>query len=749
MIHGPSESVVATAAEAPLTADVPSHDAIASLPGSPLAPLPTLLLEGMCTVVSALGAAVVTWQLTHGLSFVDEQRRAAMMPFNLSNPTNTLFVYAACLAVALLVLVAYGRLVAPRLGRAAQRLDLLAATALLPLAAVAPGPRLALAALVLRAGVAAWLLRGAASALEPGRPLERLAAWAPLTGLLACAAGLTLVLPSGISVAIANAPGWVLLVAAAPAVLFLVEELLPSAALRWERRIGLAVGLVAIPLLTFRVAAAYFDFATIVGPVNDVLHGKDIGEGVVSTYGFLFTYALAGAFWLFQVSDPFMAVAVSNALAFGVGYGAILLFLAQRIQRISLCLASLGVLLALHYFHLHVPQSWLPQSGFLRFGGMLPVFLLLYAWSSRPRSGAFEWGFAACAALAIVWTIEVGLYIVVGLAAAGAHELWLDTTGERRTLRLLAKSAAALCLVLACFAVWILLRHGQWPIWGDLLHFQRAYSAGLAMGPVTSIQRWPVPILIYLVTLFVAVRAGHRLRHGAAWVFLAAFGLASMVYPLGKAGVWDLGRVVLPAIVLAAVLVGHLFQAREGSASGALRGEPFAVSRLAPLAWFGVFACAACFVHAETAPQMAMCDRLERSHKKPIARGAPSWHGFLPVPESRARFESDLAAIAALVPPDAALPILSRNDTLYYVFGERRSVFKNSFYPHFFFKSDIDGIARSLETTEVAYLFVDNSGFQVYENMIDPSIGSQVRERLANKYRLLKRAGYLDVYQRL
>jgi hypothetical protein len=49
----------------------------------------------------------------------------------------------------------------------------------------------------------------------------------------------------------------------------------------------------------------------------------------------------------------------------------------------------------------------------------------------------------------------------------------------------------------------------------------------------------------------------------------------------------------------------------------------------------------------------------------------------------------------------------------------------------------------------VGYLFVDNSGFQVYENMIDSSIGSQVQERLANKYRRVKRAGYLDVYQRL
>ena len=148
-------------------------------------------------------------------------------------------------------------------------------------------------------------------------------------------------------------------------------------------------------------------------------------------------------------------------------------------------------------------------------------------------------------------------------------------------------------------------------------------------------------------------------------------------------------------------------------------------------------------------PQIALCERLERTHEKPIARSAPSWQGFLPVAESRARFESDLAAIAELVPPGAALPLLSRNDTLYYAFARRKSVFKNSFYPHFFFKSDIDEIAQGLATSQVGYLFVDHSGFQVYENRIDPAIGSLVRERLANEYRLLRRAGYLDIYQRL
>jgi hypothetical protein len=753
MMNAGSEAVATettpSGAPAPtaLLADEPVSGTVARRP----APVPTLAfsIEGLSTLVSALGAVVVSWRLTQTLGFVDEQHREAMMPFNLSPPTNTLFQYAVGLVVALAVLVLYARGVAPRLGHIAQRLELLVGTTFLLLAALTPWPRMAVAALALRAAAGAWLaLRGKSIALQPGRPLARLAAWAPLTGLLVCAGGFALVLPSGMSAAVRNAPAWVLLVGAAPVALFFVEEALPEAALPWERRIGVTLGLVAIPWLTFRVAAAYFDYATIVGPVNDLLHGKDILDGVVSTYGFLFTYALASVFWLFHVSDPFQGTAVMNALAFTIGYGAILLFLAHRIQRVSLVLASMALLLAVHFYHLHVPQSWLPQSGFLRFGGLLPIFLLLYAWPARAQSRRFEWAIAACSALAILWTIEVGMYIVAGLAAALSHQVWFRVPGDRRAFRLIGKTAACIGLLLGCVALRILLRHGHGPVWADLLHFQRALSAGLAMSPVTSIERWPMPILIYLATLCVALRAGRTMRHATAWVFLAGFGLVSMVYPLGKAGIWDLGRVVLPAVLLTAAFVGFLFQTRETSGSGTARADGFDVPSLAPLAWFGVVACALCFVQQEVSPQVAMSTRLELSHQKPIAHDAPSWQGFLPAADSRARFQQDLAAIHALVPPDAALPILSRNDTLYYVFGERKSLFKNSFYPHFFFKSDIEEIARNLEASDVGYLFVDNSGFQIYENRIDTSIGTQVRDRIGREYRFVKHAGFLDVYQR-
>ena len=259
-------------------------------------------------------------------------------------------------------------------------------------------------------------------------------------------------------------PPWLLALVAAPLVLFVVEPRLSPTALRWERRIGLVLGLGAIPWITFTVAAAYFDFATIVGPVNDLLKGKDILDSVVSTYGFLFTYALAAIFRILRVTDLFIGVAVVNAVAYTVGYAAIFGFLYYRLKRLSLCLATMTAVIAIHYFHLHVPISWLPQSGFLRFGWVLPIFMALYALDDRRRSPSIELDLRRRLRNRAVLDGRGRRLPRAGLAAALGRGLLPGSRSDRLALRLIAKIAASALAVLAFFCIWIKLRHGHWPV---------------------------------------------------------------------------------------------------------------------------------------------------------------------------------------------------------------------------------------------------------------------------------------------
>ncbi len=707
------------------------------------------LFEGACTLIAALGAALVVFHLTESWGYVSAQRRALMMPFNLAPPANTIFRYGAFL----LTLFASGALydlgLFRRMTGVARGLDLFAGALMLALVWWAPFSGALVGAFVARALVGAGLASSAGGSFVARRPaLRELAAWAPYVAAALLTAIFSLILPSGIPAAIVDAPAWLLVLVAAPLALYVVEEWLSPRALVWERRIGFVVVLVAIPCVTFRIAAAVFDFDTIIGPVNDIQLGKDILDSVVSTYGFLFNYALVGLFWLFRVKDLYIGLAVLNAVAYTVGYGLIFVFLSYRIRRLSLSLASMILVVGLHYFHLHNPITWLPQSGFLRFGGMLPIFLLLYALEGR-ESRRLEWVFGACAAVAMLWTIEVGGYIALGLAAALGHDLLFRSAGVRRALRLGAKTAASMAVVLLFFTARIKLRHGHWPFWGDLLHFQRAFSAGIAIGRVSTVERWPIPIAVSLVALFVAFRAPRSMRHGMAWSFLAVFGLAAMIYPIGKSpGIFELARVILPALLLGATLIGFLYDHREQLVVGT-GDRRVNLSSAASVALLAATVALPCVAYVDSHVWLGKFLDLERTNVKPIAHATPSWQGFFPAPERRAQFELDLAEIRALVPADEGLPIISKNDTLYYVFAPRKALVKNSFSPHFFFKEDIDIVTNAILSAKCEYLFIDNSNFRTYENVVDAAVAREIWARLTTRYKPVRRAGLLDIFRRV
>ena len=706
------------------------------------------LVQALGTLLSALGAALTALHFTSGLGFPSVARRAAMLPFNLLPPTNTLFQYA----VALATLFAVGALdvcvLARRMGPVARRLDLLAAAALVPIVWWTRASGVALAAFGARVAVAALLsLAPGRARIESVRPLLRLAAWAPALASALSLDLLSFALPAGLHTAVAGAPRWLLAVVAAPVVLFLVEEVSPARALVWQRRALSALVLLAILRLTFTTEAAYFDPAIIVGPVNDLMLGKDILDGVVSTYGFLLCYFLAAVFKVFRVSDPFIALSVVNSLAFGAGYAAIFLFLLRRVRRLSLCLAAMTSILAVHYFHVYVPIGWLPQVGFLRFGAMLPVFLLLYALDERPQSRPLELALAVTAAIALFWTIEVGVYIALGLAGTFGRALLRRERGDRAVFRRLAQFGVALFAVLALVFLRILIRHGHAPVWADLVHFQRAFSAGLAMVAVSTPERWPIPILIYVVALLASLTAP-RVRHGGAWTFLALFGLGAMAYPIGKGGTYDLSRVVLPALLLGFAFVGFVVEHGE-RLKLELQRRSYRLDTAVALGLFVVSAGLTCLVHADAAAQLEVFLAQAKDNIKPIAHSSPSWKAFVSTPANRALFEHDLEAIAAIVPPGEGLPILSKNDTLYTVFAQRPSIYKNSFYPHAFFKADIDYMVEALLASKVGFMFLDNSGFQVYENRVDQEIANGVWGGVASHYRFVRHAGLLDLYQRL
>ena len=702
----------------------------------------------LCTLPTVLGAAIVTYHCTRRIGYVPESYRVATLPFNLTPPTNTLFQYVACSIAILLIGLLYGRIVLVRLGAATRGADFLVATASLPFLWGARSPRVALVAFGVRVALALFLAFAPwARRLETHR-ISRPMMW--FTTMIASATFLSFsqkLLPSGFMKAIAQSPWWWGAICLVPFLLLLLERKLSDAGLRWERRVVTLVVLGVIPALTFHAGAADFDFSILVGPINDILLGKDILANVVSTYGFLSNYFIGAAFRIFRVQDPYIGLSVVDSVAYLVGYFSLFLFLASRIGSAAICLAFMITTIALHYFHSHIPIFWIPQAGFLRFGAFLPVFFLLYALECRPKSRALEWCFSGLLALSFFWTVEVGGYIAIAaIATVGRWLLSREPSGLRGGV-IAGKVLLSVGGILALICTWVLARQGHWPTWTGLFHFQRAFSAGLAMHRLTSIERWPLPILVYLGTLYVAFRAPQRMRHVHAWVFLSTFGLALMAYPLGKAGIYDLARASLPAIILVASAVGSLFP-RQGDYAKTTKPRYLGAELVVFSAIMAFTFASGCVVYADVAQPRREAQKHEKSGANPIAHRPPAWEAFCPKPDQRARFQSDLRAIEAFVPRGEALPILSKNDTLYYVYAQRKSLFENSFYPHFFLKSDIDEMVAALHHTTAPYLFVDNSGFRGYINIVDQAPMNQVWSQVRGEYVLLARAGFLDAYRR-
>ena len=119
------------------------------------------------------------------------------------------------------------------------------------------------------------------------------------------------------------------------------------------------------------------------------------------------------------------------------------------------------------------------------------------------------------------------------------------------------------------------------------------------------------------------------------------------------------------------------------------------------------------------------------------------------MPKQRAQeFRYDVANIVRLVPPGDALAIISKHDTLYHVFSGRKSLFKVAFYPSLLYTQDqIPEAAETILNSGQKYLFIDNSTYRCYNNVINPN-NERLIPLVSHHFRKVETLGLLDLYER-
>lgn len=496
-----------------------------------------------------------------------------------------------------------------------------------------------------------------------------------------------------------------------------------------------------IALFTIKNDPSYFDYSIIIGPINDIILGKDIGMNVISTYGILNIYFAAYIFKILAVQDYYVGLSYLVSAFYFLGYSIIYLFLRVTTKHVILSFLAISFVMNIHYSLSFIPIHWLPQVGFFRFGGFLVVSLILYYIEDFKGHKCLEWLLASLISVAILWSPETGIYILVSFLGLFV----LRRINRETSLYLDFYGKILICLVVMIFLhiLYLYVKYNSFPSVSSYTYHQRLFgSAGIAMNQLTEVGLWVLPPLIYYTCLYVCCENRTKIKHLDYYIFNSLFGLQSMFYFIGKQGIYDLARVTLPSILLVAGAISYCLNADTFKCTS--NGRFIRVSCCLFMSFCAVVSWNECISSSQGevwiwSTKKALIELMESEAKTSTER-------FLIDSNSYARFLEDVNNIRSLTSSTDSLAIISKIDTLYYVASERKSLFNNSFYPHTFTQKEVQEILKSILSAEMEYLFIDNRSVTIYNNMVVDYIDVVV-EGVMDKYERVGSLNYVDIYR--
>jgi len=523
-----------------------------------------------------------------------------------------------------------------------------------------------------------------------------------------------------------------------------LEEKFP----RWLKLCWDGIVFLAIANLSLSNDVHYFDQTHFVIPANEISLGKDILANVIAQYGFGSLYFLAGLFKIFPQVDKYMLLSIVNSLFYILGYSFVYVWLRSYTQRpIFSSVALLCVFVVNFYLLTNIPVHWTPSVGFLRIGVFFLVFCLLY--SERLRNlKCWEWLVAVCVVCSSLWVIDFGVYVFVSFAGAAICQFfWGRGTPQRwQLLRVLLKVIGLLSGVIAGLSIYILFKYGHGPAWQDLIHYHRFYvQKGVSVLQLNHFILWPLVVFVYFSMIFISLSAYRQLKSPAAWLYLSFFGLTSLLYYIAQGLMDHLARVVLPMTMLFSLSWGFVikrdFIVRVCSFNIRLKYFVYGICLIFALVLLGSVAR---FAEGRTLGQYLrynLSDFIQNGRTDSLAK-------FMPKNRIQG-FRYDVLTIQKMIPPGEPLIILSRNDSLYHVYAERKSLFKIAFYPTFnYLAPDISGPVEQILKSDARYLFIDATRYQCYNNKVTEHF-EPMRAALIPYFKKKNSFGLLDLYERV
>ena len=219
---------------------------------------------------------------------------------------------------------------------------------------------------------------------------------------------------------------------------------------------------------------------SVLGPVNDVLGGREMLVDTYSIYGVGSVYFLAGLFEVVPLGYGSFGILVGAGLA--VMYaGAYALLRAAGCSQ-ALALGAMAAAVASSVYTTIGSPATFPSLGVLRWGfGLLIVAFAVWSVRRPRRAPALRVVGAAVVGLSSVWSFEVFVYTAATYAAVVAYDVAAARPAvgwPRVALRSLLPAAVACLVAHLALIAWTLIAAGQLPDWGPYLAMVREYSSG-------------------------------------------------------------------------------------------------------------------------------------------------------------------------------------------------------------------------------------------------------------------------------
>lgn len=340
------------------------------------------------------------------------------------------------------------------------------------------------------------------------------------------------------------------------------------------------------------------NFNVILGTVNQVVHGRTVLVDVTSQYGILYPYLAAFAVKTFGPSVSTVSLVFAALSFLSLGFLALAAFRAMGFSLLSffLCLSVVG---SAHPFISAAvlntdPYLLAPYYAYLPIRVLFGTFMLYFSkvYLDSPSVNKYLAG-AAIAGLAVIWNIDTGVVVALSWLALLSFQSFSEKPFSARILVKLAGHFLVIVFFVAVMGVlygfYAKARSGTFPDWGQASRYQAVfYSAGFMMLRMKLLALWQLPILIYLLAIYKAMRGllkGSVSSDDRWHFFVAVYGLGIFSYYQGRSHLFCLTAVLYPAVLLASLWTYRIVSSfgTAGDASWGILGQRFRRGALAAL----------------------------------------------------------------------------------------------------------------------------------------------------------------------